>query len=340
VIYDNELRSLQLRELGPEDESAFLSWYESWKNDDPEWATFIWKPGMSHAEHLKRLSDYNDSRKIPPHHVTSTMLYAFVRGEIVGRISVRHKLNENLEKRGGHVGYSVGPSHRRKGYAKEMFKQAMHYCETLELTRILVSCADSNEASWRVIECFGGSLENRVFDNEEDEMIRRYWVDVKEALTPTIEVKDKVVGYVIRQKGLKTELLVFDHDKEHSEAGTQVPAGTVDKDENFESALFREIYEEAGVSDLIIKGKVDQYSFYREIQNCHNRRHVYCVNSLRELPDTWTHQVTGDGVDKQLNFHYYWIDLETAKTKLSARLGYSIEHLKKYLQQGEDNESN
>jgi predicted acetyltransferase/ADP-ribose pyrophosphatase YjhB (NUDIX family) len=334
------LNKLLLRELGPNDEQAFLSWYELWKNDGPHWATFIWKPGMSHAEHIQRLHDHKDSSKIAAHLVPSTMMYAFVGDEIVGRFNVRHQLNENLEKRGGHVGYSVGPNHRRKGYAKEMFEQALRYCQTLGLSEILVTCSDSNEASWRVIEGFGGSLENRIFGSGEDELIRRYWVDVKQALNPTIEIKDKVVGYVIRQKNNVTELLVFDHDKNYSEAGTQVPAGTVDKNEKFEMALLREIHEEAGVTDLIIKSKIDQYSFYREIQNCHNRRHIYYVVSKNELPDTWTHEVTGNGVDKHLNFHYYWIDLETAKTKLAARLGDSIEHLKKYLQKGEGYESN
>jgi predicted acetyltransferase/ADP-ribose pyrophosphatase YjhB (NUDIX family) len=322
---------LTLRELGPTDELAFLEWYDSWKNEDPEWATFIWKPGMSHAEHLQRLSDYKDSSKIPPQRVTSTMLYAFVAQQIVGRLSVRHKLNENLLRRGGHIGYSVGPNHRRNGYAKEMFKQAMKYCQAIQLGKVLVSCADNNIASWRVIESFGGSLENRIFDAEEDELIRRYWVDVSEALNPTIETKDKVVGYVVRQKHNINELLVFDHDKEFSEAGTQVPAGTVDRNEDYETALMREIHEEAGIADLDIKAKIDQYSFYRETQRCHNRRHVYFLAPKTELPDRWTHQATGEGADKHLNFHYYWIDLETAKTKLAARLGDSIDLLVKYL---------
>lgn len=182
MIENRETRFLQLRELGPHDESAFLSWYELWNNDDPEWATFIWKPGMSHVEHLQKLSEYKDPTKIPSHHVTSTMFYAFVDGEIVGRLSVRHKLNENLEKRGGHIGYAVARRYRRKGYAKEMFRQALIFCQTLGLEEVLVTCADGNEGSWRVIEGFGGSLENRIFDSEEDEFIRRYWVDVKEAL--------------------------------------------------------------------------------------------------------------------------------------------------------------
>lgn len=322
---------LILRELSLADESAFLSWYDSWKNDDPHWATFIWKPGMSHAEHIQKLIDFKNQAKIPNHLVPSTMLYAFIDGQIVGRLSVRHRLNENLEKRGGHIGYSVGKDHRRKGYAKEMFKQSLLYCKTLGLSKILVTCGDSNEASWRVIESFGGSLENRIYDTEEDEMIRRYWVDVKEALNPEIEVKDKVIGYIVRQNNNKTELLVFDHDKNYSEAGMQVPAGTVDKGENFETALLREIYEEAGIANLEIKDKIDQYSFFREIQNCHNRRHVYCLTSKIKLPETWTHKVSGDGVDKHLNFHYYWMDIEIAKTRLAARLGDSIDHLNNYL---------
>ncbi len=91
------IRSLVLRELGPNDEPAFLSWYETWKNDDPHWATFIWKPGMSHAEHIQKLHDNKDSSKVAAHLVPSTMMYAFVGDEIVGRLSVRHQLNENLE---------------------------------------------------------------------------------------------------------------------------------------------------------------------------------------------------------------------------------------------------
>lgn len=175
---NNQIQSLQLRELGPEDESAFLTWYDSWKNDDPHWATFIWKPGMSHTEHVQKLRDHKDSALIASHLVPSTMLYAFVDGEIVGRLSVRHYLNQNLEKRGGHLGYSVSPAHRRIGYAKEMFKQSLGYCENLGLRRILVTCNDNNEASWRVIEHFGGSLENKILDVEENELIRRYWVDI------------------------------------------------------------------------------------------------------------------------------------------------------------------
>ena len=86
---ESQPQCLKLRELGPDDEAAFLSWYDSWKNDDPEWATFTWTPGMSHVEHLNRLLNQKDSSKIPANRVPSTMLYAFVGADIVGRFSIR-----------------------------------------------------------------------------------------------------------------------------------------------------------------------------------------------------------------------------------------------------------
>lgn len=131
---------------------------------------------MSHREHLQMLADHKDKAKIAANRVPSTMLYAFVGPKIVGRLSVRHELNEELHHRGGHVGYAVCPSHRRKGYATEIFKQGLLFCHKLGLDKILVTCGEENEASWRVIEKFGGTLENKIYDQADSEMIRRYWV--------------------------------------------------------------------------------------------------------------------------------------------------------------------
>lgn len=50
-----------------------------------------------------------------PGRVSHTMLYGFLNGKIIGRVSVRHQLNEHLRKRGGHIGYAVAKNFRRKG---------------------------------------------------------------------------------------------------------------------------------------------------------------------------------------------------------------------------------
>jgi hypothetical protein len=64
---------LELRELQASDEKAFKESYEHWKSEDLDWYTFIWTPGMSHAEHLQKLADQKFQDRIPARFVPSTM---------------------------------------------------------------------------------------------------------------------------------------------------------------------------------------------------------------------------------------------------------------------------
>lgn len=318
---------ITLRELNDQDEESFLNWVEQWKADDLGWATFTWKPGMSHAEHLQKLENQKDKSKISSNRVPDSMFYAFVGNEIVGRLSIRYELNSFLLERGGHLGYGVSPKHRRKGYATEILKQGLVACQKLGLDKVLITCGDTNVPSWKIIEKFGGSMENRIYDSEDNELVRRYWVLTDMDQFKKLEIQDKVIAYITRTNGSQIQLLVFDHDKIYSEAGTQVPAGTVSPGEKFEEALLREILEEAGIQNLKVIKKVDQYTIFRETHNCFNRRHVFHLEAIQVLPDKWTHTVTGNGVDQNMNFYYYWLDLDTAKGRLSGRLDDSIDLL-------------
>ena len=96
---------------------------------------------------------------------------------IYGMLQIRHDLNEYLRKFAGHIGYSVRPTERRKGYAKKMLRLALTYCkETLGLQRVMVSCLVENEASRRTILACGGVFEEKVYEHMEHVWLEKYWI--------------------------------------------------------------------------------------------------------------------------------------------------------------------
>ena len=107
--------------------------------------------------------------------------FLFVRDNdhrIVGMLQVRHAFNDYLERYAGHIGYSVRPSERRKGYATRMLRQGLVFCRTIGLDRVLISCEVDNEASRRTILANGGVYESTVFEPAEKIELQRYWIDL------------------------------------------------------------------------------------------------------------------------------------------------------------------
>lgn len=102
--------------------------------------------------------------------VPAIQLVACENDEVIGFLNVRLRLNDNLLKRGGHIGYSVRPSKRRKGKAKEMLKLGIKFAHTKNINPILVTCHRTNIASRLVILANGGVLENTL------EGFERYWI--------------------------------------------------------------------------------------------------------------------------------------------------------------------
>jgi predicted acetyltransferase len=96
----------------------------------------------------------------------------------LGTVIIRHRLTPALERSGGHIGYHVVPRHRRRGHATQMLAQALAVCQQLGLRRVLVTCAEGNLGSRRVIEANGGALD-RIMDGEA-----HYWLSTSQRQPP------------------------------------------------------------------------------------------------------------------------------------------------------------
>lgn len=131
-------------------------------------------------EYIKICKDYEDPDRVPSHLVLATQFF-FIRkcdNKLVGMLQVRHYFNEYLEKYAGHIGYSVRPSERRKGYAKEMLKAALPFCREIGLAKVLISCIDGNVGSEKTILANGGVYESTVHEPNEDRDLKRFWIEL------------------------------------------------------------------------------------------------------------------------------------------------------------------
>ena len=100
------------------------------------------------------------------------------RDRLLGAADIRHYLNEELLREGGHIGDGIRPSERKKGYATEMIRLALIECRKLGITKVLMTCEKNNVASAKTIIRNGGVLENE-FVNSDGDIEQRYWITLE-----------------------------------------------------------------------------------------------------------------------------------------------------------------
>ena len=110
---------------------------------------------------LRRLIDAGEGRGLPPGFVPQTTYWAFAGRRAIGITKLRHHLTDALRQTGGHIGYSIRPSERGRGYGTRILACTLAEAARMGIEQVLITVNEDNPASWRLVEANGGSLARR-----------------------------------------------------------------------------------------------------------------------------------------------------------------------------------
>ena len=125
-------------------------------------------------DYIKMTKDHEKGKNISKDWAPATTYWLIDKGKFIGHTNIRHKLNAKLRKIGGNIGYYIRPSERNKGYGTQILKLALIKAKKLGLKKMLITCAESNIASKKIIEKNKGRFKNKVADKNGNNL--RYWI--------------------------------------------------------------------------------------------------------------------------------------------------------------------
>ena len=99
----------------------------------------------------------------------------------IGLLTLRCQLNQQFLQSGGHIGYVIRPSKRRRGYGTVLLRLGLHKARERGLSRVLLTCDETNTGSRKIIEANGGQFENAVVVEGQTAKKLRYWISLDAA---------------------------------------------------------------------------------------------------------------------------------------------------------------
>jgi predicted acetyltransferase len=171
---------LYLRVPTKKDKRKVLAFKKEFLESGQKVAGFAGLDKMEFDEWLTKIQSERNKETCEEGRVPATQFLAIREKDekLIGMVQVRHELNDYLLKFGGHIGDCIRPTERQKGYATEQKRICLEFCKTLGLNKVLVTAKSENEFSIRSITKCGGVLENQLFDEENNQLYNRYWINL------------------------------------------------------------------------------------------------------------------------------------------------------------------
>ncbi|PEJ07341.1 GNAT family N-acetyltransferase [Bacillus wiedmannii] len=160
-------------------QEEYLDFYNEWKDSGETMIPWvISKDPSNFPAMIQELLDAHNGINLPESWVPdSTYWLVTDENKIVGAVNIRHSLTEHLFNAGGHIGYGIRPSERRKGYATKLLKLSLEKTKELNITKALVVCDAVNTASEKTI-LHNGGLRDDDFIEEDGNVVRRFWIEL------------------------------------------------------------------------------------------------------------------------------------------------------------------
>ena len=143
------------------------------------------KKGKTYEEWLSNNIKLHDENYALEKGLVPAYTYFLIReddNKLIGMIDLRLGLNDYLRNFGGHIGYSIRPTERKKGYNKINLYLVLQEARRYNLDKVLITCADSNDGSRKTILSLGGKFEKINFNELDNETMELYWIDVNESI--------------------------------------------------------------------------------------------------------------------------------------------------------------
>jgi|SRR5690625_495485 len=159
--------------------SKYIDFYQECKESGEEMIPFVIKKDPENFQSmLDYLSDCEKGVEPTESWIPESSTYWLIdNNEMIGVVNIRHRLTEPLFNAGGHIGYGIRPSKRRKGYATQILSLTLEKAKDLKLEKVLLVCSSTNIASKKVILNNGG-ISDKDFIDEKNNTLKRYWIDL------------------------------------------------------------------------------------------------------------------------------------------------------------------